>query len=56
MAEITPIRPGTEPVDPEVEKVILARLETFYEDIRTAVPARQALEDIRKNLKHLAVR
>lgn len=51
MAEITPIRPGIEPVAPEVEKVMPARLETFDEDIKTAIPGRQALEDIRKNLR-----
>jgi hypothetical protein len=56
MAEITPIRPGTEQLDPEVEKVILARLETFDEDVKTSVPARVALNSIRKNLKHLALR
>ena len=56
MAEITPIRPGTELIDPEVEQIILARLETFDEDARQSVPARQALDGIRKNLKHLEIR
>jgi len=56
MAEITPIRPGAEPLDPEVEKVILALYRRSMRMKQRPVPARQAIEGIRKNLKHLALR
>ena len=45
-----------EVVDPETERIILDRLESFDEDAKTAVDAREALIGIRRNLKHVSTR
>ncbi len=45
-----------ERVDPETERIILARLASFDEDAKTAVDAREALTGIRRNLNHSSSR
>jgi hypothetical protein len=40
----------------ETERILLARLATFDEDVKTAVDARAAIAEIRKNLKQPAPR
>jgi len=53
---------GMEPKRPEEQKeqetarIVRERLATFDEDQKTVRPARQALADIRHNLKHPAPR
>ncbi len=40
-----------EEVDTETERIILDRLASFEEDAKTAVDSREALANIRQNLK-----
>jgi hypothetical protein len=46
----TPIRPGLE-VDPEIAQILAERDRTFDHDKVTAVDARQALAELRRNLQ-----
>ena len=50
----TPTRSGerSETVDPETERIILERLANAEKDAETAVDARKAVSEIRKNLQH----
>jgi len=44
----TPVRPG---LDPEIASVLAERDGTFEQDKKTAIPASQAMAEIRKNLR-----
>jgi len=48
----TPLRPSEpEKLDPETERILAERDETFEDDRKTAVDAREALAEIRRKLK-----
>jgi hypothetical protein len=48
----TPYRPGEkEQIDTETEQILSERDKTFEDDRKTAVNAREALADIRRQLK-----
>ena len=51
----TPARPDSAPeqIDPETERIVLERNASFADDRKTAIDARQALAEIRQNLKQL---
>jgi len=51
-----PLGVRSEQIDPETERIILDRLKSFDEDVKTAVDAREALAGIRRNLKHASPR
>ena len=46
----------TEKVEPATERIILDRLASFDEDVKTAVDAREALIGIRQNLNRVSPR
>jgi hypothetical protein len=47
-----PERPDHEQTDPETERIIHDRLATLDQDKKSAKDARQALDEIRRKLKH----
>jgi hypothetical protein len=57
MSTTNPIRPGEkEELDEETIRILNERDATFEQDKLSAVDARQALKEIRANLKHSAPR
>ena len=57
MSTTNPIRPGEkEELDEETIRILNERDATFEQDKLSAMDARQALKEIRTNLKHAAPR
>ena len=44
-----------EEIDDETRRILEERLETFDEDVKTARPAKEVLEELRRNLKQKPV-